>query len=422
MAKEKKKSASFLSKADIVIISGKDFGVALEHSGDETPVVLKKAVKNEFEGLLFEAESLGIPVVENSTFTRGMLAKLKEGNPIPKDFYVPAAQSLAFIYKSKSSPKQIKFVNILPLAKKLETDYKKLTSDMLKSLEIDTVRVEAGQEIFNRKKLLEESFLNLRQKIALDLGLALPPFKLELNTSLGSWQYNIFIKEVLASKGEIEKGISGEENILTIKNKLGQILYSNASGLLSYTDVYNLVLNLKQTNEALVNELFPRYLSVASLRLILKNLLKEEISIRNLANILEIVLENLSATTNPNILTEYIRIANKAYITEKLKDKDDNINVLALDPSLEKLIFDKVDEKNNTLMINPGEALEILKGIDEKLKTMESLGIKAAILTSPYLRRFVRKIIENTFPYVTVVSYSEIMPMSKVKTVAAIKV
>lgn len=422
MAKKTKKGAAYLSKADIVIASSDGFAAAFEYSENETPVTLKKAARPDFERFILESEKLGVPVIEHSLFSKDLFAKLKEEKPIPKDFYLTAAQALAFIYKTTQNLRQIKYVRSFVKDDCLSKELKKLTDDMLSSLAIDTVRVEVGRELFNRKNILDGSFLNLRQKIALDLGLALPNFKINLNSSLDPWKYNIFIKETSSVSGEVEKGVTGDENVLIIKNKLGQFLYSNAHRLLSYMDVYNLILNLEKTGRPLVNELFPRYLSIPALRLILKNLLREEVSIRGLENILEVILENLPTTSNPNILTEYIRIENRASITEKLKDNQGNINVLILDPSIEKLIFEKIDEKNNALTISPDEALSVLKALDEKLKQMASLGIKAAILTSPYLRRFIRKIVENTFPHIPVVSYSEIMPMSKVQTMGVVKI
>lgn len=416
------KEMASLSRADIIITSPNNFAVALEHTSQETPITLAKCGKADFEDFLSKTAVFNIPTVENYSFTKEIFASLKQGKPIPKDFYLSAAQSLAFIYRAKTSPRPVRYVKIMPEAKKAVDVLKKQTADILDKLVINLIRIDAGKEIYERKKALEDSFNNLRQKIALDLGLVLPAFKLELNISLEEWEYKIFIKELLFANEHIEKGIKGDENLLTIKNKLGHIIYSNAYQLLSYIDVYNLVENLKKTREALLNELFPEYLSIPVLRLILKNLLKEEVTIRNLENILEVILENLTSTSNPSILTEYIRIENKAYITEKLKDSEGNINVLVLDASTEKLIFEKIDEKNNTLAITPNEALEVLKAIDTQLKSMQSLGIKTAILTSPYLRRFVRKITESTFPNMPIISYAEIMPMSKVRTMATVKI
>lgn len=416
------KDMANLSRADIVITSPQNFAVALEHTSQETPIVLAKCGKTDLENFLLKAESFNLPIIENYSFTKDIFAALKAARPIPKDFYLPAAQSLAFVYKAKTSPRPIKYIRVMPDIKKAADALQKETTDILNKIIINLISVDVGKEIYARKKILEDSFSNLRQKVALDLGLALPAFKLELNANLEDWEYKIFIKELPYASEKIEKGVKGDENLLAIKNKLGHLIYSNAYHLLGYMDVYNLLANLKKTKKALIDELFPEYLSVPVLRLILKNLLKEEVTIRNLENILEVILENLSSTSNPGILTEYIRIENKAYITEKLKDREGNISVLVLDPSVEKLIFEKIDEKNNTLAITPNEALEILKAIDTHLKSMQSLGIKTAVLTSPYLRRFVRKITENTFPGMPIISYAEIMPMSKVRTMATVKV
>lgn len=420
--KKSAKGPAYLSKADIIITSPQNIAVALEHSGTDAPVVLKKCAKADFETLIREADMLDIPIVEHASFNKNIFTALKEGKPIGKDFYLPAAQSLAFIYKAKASPRQIKYVQVLPQTPKISKDLEKITQGLLRALSVNVIRVEAGKEIYARRNTLEESFLALRQKIALDLGLVLPVFRLDENPQTDDWGYNIYIKEVLFTSGQIEKGISGEENILAIKNKLGHIIYTQAHQLLGYVDVVNLVSNLKETKESLVNALIPQYLSISTLRLILKNLLKEQVTIRNLETILEVLLENLSATANPAVLTEYIRIENKAYITEKLKDKNGSIHVLTLDSGLEKFIFDRIDEKNNSLSVNANEALDILRAIEEKLKAMESLGIKTAVLTSPYIRRFVRMLTENSYPNLAIISYAEIMPMSDVKTMAVLKI
>lgn len=415
---------SLLSRAEILITSDLKQAVALEHTPGETPKVLIKSNSNKTANLILKSSELQIPIVESKMLTSEIFYKLKEGEVIPPEFYKISAECLALVYKTKISPQLIRYVRVISETSGKKTPLDSLAADIVPMIEIIPLKLEFGKILYEKKKFFSEPLNHLRQKIALELGLVTPEIKITKNPHLKEWEYVIKIKEIIYLKSEIQPGPTGEENLLNIINKLKQIIYNSAYELLDYNQTQLLLENLKKSKPKLVEELFPKHFSVTAFRMILRTLLKEQISIRDLGAILETILENLSLSSDPDILTEYIRIAFKAYICQKYQDQEGFLNVILLDPLTERQILKslKVRGRMQFLDIKPEEALELLKSIGEQLKNMENMGIPIILLCSPTLRRFIRRLTEYTFPQLAVLAYSEIAPLCNVRTAGTVKV
>jgi flagellar biosynthesis component FlhA len=139
--------------------------------------------------------------------------------------------------------------------------------------------------------------------------------------------------------------------------------------------------------------------------------------------ILQTIEDNLPHTADPELLVEYIRAAFSRYISNAYKDESGTLNVVLLSSEVEQRIMESIKENMNVrwLDINYKEGLELLTRIGMELTSVQKLGLPVVLLTSPVIRRFTRKITEINFPEIPVVSYSEVAPVTMVKTIGIVK-
>ncbi len=302
----------------------------------------------------------------------------------------------------------------------------------------------------------------IRRQIALELGTIVPIIRLRDNIQLNPNQYIIKIKGTQIADGEIlfdhymamnpgyvEEEIDGIETIepafrlpalwitegqreraetlgytvvdppSIIATHLTEVIKEHLHELLTRQDVKTLINNVNENHPTLVDELVPKLLSVGEIQKVLMNLLKEGISIRDLVTVFEILADNASVSRDPDLLTEYVRQSLKRSISAKFFDVETN-QVLTLDPSVEQLIMDSVkqSEQGTYLTLDPESMQRILDatgGVEaEKLVASGRVPI---ILTSPIVRIYYKRMIEDRYPDIIVISYSELDPTIELQSV-----
>ena len=129
-----------------------------------------------------------------------------------------------------------------------------------------------------------------------------------------------------------------------IATHLTEVIRNHIAELLTRQDVQNLVNNLKETNPALVDELTPAEMSLGDIEKVLKNLLAEGISIRDLLSIFEILADHAGNTKDTDVLTEYVRQGLKPAISAKFFDQGVPNQVITVDPKVEQEIMASVKQ------------------------------------------------------------------------------
>ena len=172
----------------------------------------------------------------------------------------------------------------------------------------------------------------------------------------------------------------------------------------------NLVNNLKDTNPSLVDELTPKLLGLGEIQKVLQNLLREGISIRDLLTIFETLADYATTSRDTDILTEYVRQALKRAISNKFFPSNETSSVVTLDPSLEQKIMAGVKQTENGTYLNldPDLTKDILKSVEAESKKLENLGKIPIVITSPIVRIYFKRLIEDYYRDVAVVSYNEV--------------
>ncbi len=325
-------------------------------------------------------------------------------------------------------------------------------------LQVDPIELEFGYGIIpladvNQGGDLLDRVVMIRRQIALELGTVVPIIRLRDNIQLNPNQYIIKIKGIQVSEGEIlfdhymamNPGFVTEEvsGIPTfepsfhlpalwitegqreraeaagytvvdppsiIATHLTEIIRHYISELLTRQDVQRLVDNLKESNPALIDELTPKLLGLGDIQKVLQNLLKEGISIRDLLTIFESLADHAATTRDTDILTEYVRQSLKRAISGKFFAPGETTSVVTLDPKLESEMMSNVKQTENGsyIAMDPEKVKKIMSNVENEVGKLEQLGKSPIILTSPIVRTYFKKLSEDYFADLIVISYNEI--------------
>ncbi|MEZ5979736.1 MAG: flagellar biosynthesis protein FlhA [Planctomycetota bacterium] len=201
----------------------------------------------------------------------------------------------------------------------------------------------------------------------------------------------------------------------TIKRSFGEVLTRD--------DVKELVENVERESPAVVKELVPERLSYGEIQHVLRNLLREEVPIRNMPLILEALADNVSKTKDPEQLTELVRQRLGRTLCELYADKSGVIHAVTLDPTLESRIAASVDPKDRSESrpVDPAYLQRLVERIESKLSGAAKSGRDVVLLVRSNVRRLVGELVRASLPKVAVVSYNEVVPAKSIETVDIVR-
>ena len=325
-------------------------------------------------------------------------------------------------------------------------------------LQVDPIELEFGYGIIpladaNQGGDLLDRVVMIRRQIALELGTVVPIIRLRDNIQLNPNQYIIKIKGIQTSMGEIlfdhymamnpgyvEEEITGipttepafqlpaiwitegqrerAESVgytvvdppSIIATHLTEVIRQHIAELLTRQDVQSLVDNLKESNPSIVEELVPKLLGLGEIQKVLQNLLSEGISIRDLLTIFESLADHATATRDTDLLTEYVRQSLKRAISNKYFAGSNMVSVLTLDPKLEQDIMASVkqSEQGAYITLDPERIRAMLDNLKKGISKLEEMGASPIVLTSPIVRMYFKKLTEDYYRDLVVVSYNEV--------------
>ena len=294
----------------------------------------------------------------------------------------------------------------------------------------------------------------VRKQVANDMGIVVPPVRIRDDITYNPNEYSINIKGVKISGGEIlprnllafDPGYAeGEiEGIDTIEPAFGlpakwitenqreraelmgysvvepgpvlitvltEIIRSHAHEILTRQDTQTLIDQLKEKSPTVVDELIPETMRVGGVQKVLQNLLRERVPIRDMQTILESMADYASVTTEPDILTEYVRTALGRTICQVFQNEEGNIPVLTIAPELEQQISEAIQSTATGIkvVLPPEITTQIFERLSEGIDTMVSNSQQPVVLAAPTIRLGLRRLAEATFPSLTVLSYNEIV-------------
>ncbi len=435
-----------------------------------TGILVTKGSKDADFGSVLVRQLFGVPKV--LYFVGTILALLGVVTPLNDILFI--AMGLVFIVSGRVMAGTIETAKI-----EAEVDMDEMAAEEIRQpenvtslLQVDPIELEFGYGIIpladvNQGGDLLDRVVMIRRQIALELGTVVPIIRLRDNIQLNPNQYIIKIKGVQVSEGEIlfdhymamnpgyvEEEITGiptfepsfhlpaiwitegqrerAESLgytvvdppSIIATHLTEVIRQYISELLTRQDVQNLVNNMKETNPSLVEELVPKLLGVGEVQKVLQNMLKEGISIRDLLTIFETLADYAATTRDTDILTEYVRQSLKRAISSKYFPANETTSVVTMDPKLEQEIMNSVKqtEQGAYLTLDPEKTKTVIKSVGDEVQKLENLGKNPIIITSPIVRMYFKRLTEDYYRDLIVVSYNEIESNVELQSVGMVTI
>ena len=326
-------------------------------------------------------------------------------------------------------------------------------------LQVDPIEIEIGYGLINlvdetKGGNLFQKISTTRKFIALEYGVLIPPVRVRDNLQLNPNEYIIKIKGNIAASfeihperflamnpGGIAENIEGiptkdpafslesywvtrEEKdraemlgytvvdaISVLSTHLQETLKLNFDKILTRQAVKQLLENLKKDYPAVVEDISPDVLPLGSIQKVLQNLLKELIPIKDLVQIIEALIDYSKVTKNIDVLTEYVRHSLNNTIANLYKDGNDIIHAASISEKLENFIttsFQSQKETIQTLGLNPAMLSELKNSIEKIRSKFNTLGYKPILITSATIRPYFYRLINSSFPDVSVLSFTEL--------------
>jgi type III secretion protein V len=267
-----------------------------------------------------------------------------------------------------------------------------------------------------------ETVPQLRERLFAELGLPLPAVRLRSDMpDLEPTAFVIRLNEVPLGRGDIARedwdGAADRlgDEVLALVRRYGHELFGleETQGLLDA---------LERTHPALVREVVPKLISPVLLTDVLRRLVEEGISLRNLRDILGSLAEWAPQERDPVALTEHVRVALRRAITYKHAGDSGVLAAYLLDPMIEDAIRDGIQKTaaGSYLALEPQISRDIIAAVGRALGPEGSIG--AVLLTGVEIRRYVRRLVETEHPGLAVLSFQELAPEAQIRPIARISV
>ncbi len=294
---------------------------------------------------------------------------------------------------------------------------------------------------------------NVRNQIAEELGMVMPPVNVQDDMLLKSNEYRVLVRGLEVARNYVSPGFlmaidpTGEMTVDgatavrdpsfgfkaywipenrrgvmeargftlvdpagVITTHLATLVKTYAAELLTRQDVSDLIEQVKKDNAAVVEELIPHKLEVGAVHRVLQELLKEQVAIRDLPVILETLADHATQTKDIGLLTELARNALGGKISQAYVSPEGTLKAIGLHPNLEQLLKESGSAIGSTtsLRMDPSIAREVLDSLGTALDSAREAGGAPVLLASPSVRRLARQLAQCDFKHLPVLSLGEV--------------
>ncbi len=379
--------------------------------------------------------------------------------------FIPGMPTLPFLFVGLSGGAASFFVNKKKNEEQIEEiiDEEEETEEpeekVEEYLQVDPIEIEIGYGLIslvdeNLGGNLFQKISSTRKYIALEYGVLVPPVRVRDNLQLNPNEYIIKIKGNIVSKYEIfsdrylamnpglvdgdvsgvptrdpafgldaywisesekEKaelaGYTVVDSISVLSTHLQETIKKHFDKILTRQSVKQLLENLKKDYPAVIEDINPELLPLGTIQKVLQNLLKEQIPIKDLVQILESLIDYSKVTKNIDVLTEYVRHSLGETIANLYKDQNGIIHAVSIGGNLESFITNALQNSNNstqTLGLSPEMLRKLNEEIDNWIMKFREFGYIPVFMTSATIRPYFYRLINSTFPEAIVLSYTEL--------------
>jgi flagellar biosynthesis protein FlhA len=337
-------------------------------------------------------------------------------------------------------------------------------------LAVDPIQMELGYRliaIVDREQGGDflERVRSIRRQFALEMGIVIPPIHIRDNLQLEPDEYQVLLRGVKVAGAKIMVGhylamdpgdavqkidgvpttepafhlpaiwipeskkedakLSGYtvvDNVTVMATHLSEVIRKHAWELIGRQEVQNLLDNLAKSYPKAVEELVPNLLSLGGVQKVLQNLLRERVSVRDLLTIVETLADYAPLTKDHDLLTEYVRHKLARSILEPYIGQDGTLQVITLSQEVEDVLAKGVEttDYGAYLSISPKHADIIAANIKAQADKAMARNIQPIVLTSPAIRRHLKKMMEYFVPTLIVISQSELMGDTRIQSIGEV--
>jgi len=202
-----------------------------------------------------------------------------------------------------------------------------------------------------------------------------------------------------------------------IATHISQLLHAHAAELLGRGELQHLLDHVAKDSPKLVEDLVPKLLPMSVVQRVLQNLLDEQVHIRDMRSILEVLAAHGGRTQDAAELTSEVRIVLGRAIAQQNFPGSAEMQVIALDPGVERMLMQAA--ATDSAVIEPTLADNLQRGVQVAARQQEQMGLPAVLLVPQPLRVLLSRFLRRSIPQLKVLSHSEV-PDSRTIKVAAI--
>jgi flagellar biosynthesis protein FlhA len=341
--------------------------------------------------------------------------------------------------------------------------------DLYRLLQVDPVELRLGAALvtgFRERSMdLSERIGGFRKQFAQEQGFVLPRVQILQNRPVGEHAYEIFVQGSRAGHGELRLDailainpsgkrakLDGQETRdpayglpalwispdqrqfargagytlvdteTVLITHLGEIVKRHAPELLTRAETERLVQRVREQQASLVDELVPGVMSYTDIQKVLQQLLREQVSIRNLEAILEVLVDAGKTLKQTDELVERVRERLGPAICQKVSNAEGELHVLTLAPELERAILSAVRSRDGSaLLVNDvGQLDALLSNLASQAETMMGRNLLPVLLCPSQIRRHVRQLVQRSLPHITVLGINEVPTTAVVRAVGTV--
>lgn len=404
-------------------------------------------------------------VAAGTIFLLGLLT------PVSDFVTIPVAVIIALLgYQQKRSTTET-VEEQEEIEEEVVTDNLKSPENVVNLLNVDPIEFEFGYGLIPLVDAAQggdllDRVVMIRRQLALELGIVIPVVRIRDNIQLQPNEYRIKIKGNEMANGELlldhylamspgdENSIDGIDTVepsfglpakwitelvkeeaemlgytvvdppSVVSTHLTEIIRANAAELLGRQETKQLIDHLHETSPILVEELTPTPMAIGEIQKVLANLLRENVSVRNLPIIFETLADYSKLTSDVDVLTEYVRQGLARQITTQYVGNQPELKVLTVSAKVEKIVADSIQqtEHGNYLAIDPQMSQMILEAISKEVERIAFFEQSPVILCSPAVRMYIRQLTERYFPQIPILSYNELEASIEIQSVGVVNV
>jgi len=204
-----------------------------------------------------------------------------------------------------------------------------------------------------------------------------------------------------------------------VATHLNHLILTHAAELLGRQEVQQLLDHLAKEMPKLVEDLVPKLLPLGTLQKVLQSMLEEGVHIRDMRTIIETVADHATRTQNADELATQVRMALGRAIVQQLFPGNNEMQVMSLDPTLERLLSQAVAGGSENTSFEPGLADTLVRETAAAAERQESLGLPAVLLVPASLRLLLSRFLRRTISQLKVLSHNEV-PENRIIKVTSI--